>query len=82
MKQITFNDSQWSLLLDALIKLRLHRYNQWKDWCDNHSGILMGGLEESRYQQFKDEYWAVYKEMANLVDFCYKNAWEVEGDEV
>lgn len=82
MKQITFTDSQWNLLLGALTKLRLHRYNQWKDWCDNHRGILLAGLEESRYQQFRDEYRAAYKETAKLVEFCHENAWEVEGDEV
>lgn len=86
MKQIVFTnsltDSQWNLLLSALTKLRLHRYNQWKDWCENHRGILLAGLEESRFQQFRDDYYAAYKEVADLVGFMHDNACEVEGDEV
>lgn len=78
MKQITFTDSQWNLLLGALTKLRLHRYNQWKDWCDNHRGILLAGLEESRFQQFRDEYYAAYKEVADIVTFCHMNARDVD----
>lgn len=80
MKQITFSDSQWSLLLGALNKLRLHRYNQWKDWVDNHRGILLAGLEESRFQQFRDEYFDEYMEVANFISFCYTNAREIEED--
>lgn len=82
MKEITFTDSQWSLLLSALTKLRLHRYNQWNDWCDNHRGILLAGLEESRYQQFKEECYAAYKDVADLVGYMHENVWEFEGDEV
>lgn len=80
MKQITFTDSQWSLLLGALTKLRLHRYNQWKDWCDNHRGILLAGLEESRFQEFRDDYYDEYREVADFVNFCYTNAREIEED--
>lgn len=80
MKQITFTDSQWSLLIGALNKLRLHRYNQWKDWCDNHSGILLAGLEESRFQQFRDEYFDEYMEVADFISFCYTNARTIEED--
>lgn len=78
MKQITFSDSQWSLLLSALTKLRLHRYNQWKDWCDNHRGILMAGLEESRYDDFKNDYYAAYKEMSDITVFCHVNVRDVD----
>lgn len=80
MKQITFTDSQWSLLLGALTKLRLHRYNQWKDWCDNHRGILLAGLEESRFQEFRDDYYAAYKEVADMVGYMQYNAREIEED--
>jgi hypothetical protein len=80
MKQITFSDSQWSLLLSALTKLRLHRYDQWRDWVDNHRGILLAGLEQSRYQQFRDDYRAAYDEIAHLVEFCHYNAREIEED--
>ncbi len=66
--------------MDALIKLRLHRFYQWRGWCDNHTGILLGGLEQSRYQQFRDEYRADYDEIAHLVEFCYTNARNIEGD--
>lgn len=82
MKQITFTDSQWSLLLNALTTLRVRRYNQWKEWCDNHSGFLLAGIEESHYQQFRDEYYDDYMAVAQLVNYCYANAYEVEGDEV
>lgn len=80
MKQITFTDSQWNLLLGALTKLRLHRYNQWKDWCDNHRGILLAGLEESSYQEFRDDYYAAYKEVADMVGYMQYNAREIEED--
>lgn len=78
MKQITFEDSQWNLLLSALTKLRLHRFNQWRDWCDNHRGILLAGLEESRYQQFRDDYYADYKVVSDLVAFCHTNARNID----
>lgn len=80
MKQITFTDSQWSLLLGALTKLRLHRYNQWKDWCDNHRGILLAGLEESRFQEFRDDYYAAYKEVTDMVGYMQYNSREIEED--
>ena len=78
MKQITFTDSQWNLLLGALTKLRLHRYNQWKDWCDNHRGILLAGLEESRFQQYRQDYHDAYKEIADMVMFCQTNVRDYE----
>lgn len=80
MKQIVFSDSQWSLLLSALTRLRLHRYNQWKDWCDNHRGILLAGLEECRFEEFRQKHYEEYMEVANLYHFCRTNAREIEGD--
>lgn len=81
MKEITLTDSQWELLRTALTKVRVHSYNQWKDWSDNHRGIIIAGLEESRYVEFRKKYYEEYREISHLYHICTALAEDLGGKE-
>lgn len=80
MKQITFSQSQWDLLLAALARVKVHTFNQWTDWRDNKVSILIAGMEEAGYETEKQRRYHKYQELTNLMLFAVTNARDIEED--
>lgn len=78
MKQVTFSDSQWELLLAAVVAMKVHEYNQWSDWKDNQVSILRAGMDEDDYQAIRRRKYNAYFELGNLLMFLRNNAREIE----
>lgn len=80
MKQVTFSQSQWDLLLAALVRVKVHAYNQWTDWKDNQMSILLAGMDENAYQDTKNRRFEKYRELSELLLFMKLNVREIEED--
>lgn len=80
MKQITFSETQWDLLLKAIAMVKVHTFNQWADWRDNKVSILMAGMEEAGYEAEKQRRYNRYLELTNLMLFVSTNARDIEED--
>lgn len=80
MKQITFSETQWDLLLKAIAMVKVHAFNQWTDWRDNKVSILRAGMEADDYEAEKQRRYNKYHELTNLITFMSIMARDIEGD--
>lgn len=80
MKQVTFSESQWDLLLAVIARVKVHAYNQWTDWRENQVSILRAGMDEDDYQAEKQRRYNKYLELTNLMLFVSTNARDIEED--
>lgn len=80
MKQVTFSQSQWDMLLAALVRVKVHEFNQWSDWRDNQMSILLAGMDLADYQRSLDRRWDKYSKLQKLYSFLLNNARDIEED--
>lgn len=80
MKQITFSESQWDLLLAAIARVKVHTFNQWSDWRDNQVSIIRAGMEPADYEAEKQRRYSKYQELTNLMLFMATNVRDIEED--
>lgn len=78
MKQLTFSQSQWDLLIAAVTRVKVHAYNQWADWKENQVSILRAGMDEDDYQAEKKRRFDKYLELCNVLNFIRTNSREIE----
>lgn len=78
MKQVTFSESQWDLLIAAITRVKVHAYNQWNDWRDNEVSILLAGMDENAYHEERNRRFNKYRELSELLLFIHTNSREIE----
>ena len=78
MKQVTFSESQWDLLLASITRSKVHAYNQWTDWRDNQVSILRAGMDEDDYEAERNRRSKRYCDLFELYTFLKTNSREIE----
>lgn len=80
MKQVTFSESQWTLLLYATSRVKVHAFNQYIDWVDNRVSILRAGMDADDYESERNRRFENNSELSELCTFLQTNAREIEED--
>lgn len=80
MKQVTFSESQWTLLRRIVIDAKVHEWNQWNAWKESESGILLAGMDAEQYRCALRYRLERYNQVFNLFEFIETNYRDIEED--